>query len=99
MTTTTGIHLDIAPLSGTIGAEIRQIDLHQTLAPDTVTAIRQALLDYKVIFFPGQHLDAAEHKEFATHFGEVTNAHPVVPGLDDHGEVFEIDCPSGIVAC
>ena len=31
MTTTTSVQLDIAPLSGTIGAEIRNIDLHQPL--------------------------------------------------------------------
>jgi alpha-ketoglutarate-dependent taurine dioxygenase len=89
--TETTVELDVAPLSGTIGAEIFNVDLRRSLDPVTVAAIRQALLDYKVIFFPGQHLDAAEHKEFATHFGEITNAHPVVPGLDDHGEVFEID--------
>jgi alpha-ketoglutarate-dependent taurine dioxygenase len=91
MTTTTEVHLDIAPLSGTIGAEIRQVDLHQTLAPATVAAIRQALLDYKVIFFPGQHLSPAEHTAFAASFGEITNAHPVVPGLKEQREVFEID--------
>jgi alpha-ketoglutarate-dependent taurine dioxygenase len=56
-----------------------------------VAAIRQALLDYKVIFLPGQHLSAAEHKEFAGYFGEITNAHPVVPGIGEHREVFEID--------
>ena len=56
MTTTTAVQLDIAPLSGTIGAEIRNIDLHQPLDPETLAAVRQALLDYKVIFFPGQHL-------------------------------------------
>jgi taurine dioxygenase len=85
------LQLDIAPLSGTIGAEIFHVDLHQPLDPETVGAIRQALLDYKVIFFPGQDLAPAEHKQFATYFGEITNAHPVVPGLDDHREVFEID--------
>ena len=83
--------LDIAPLSGTIGAEIRNVDLHQPLDPSTVAAIRQALLDYKVIFLPGQHLSPAEHKEFALYFGEITNAHPVVPGIEEHREVFEID--------
>src|SRR5580692_8188511 len=83
MTTTTPLQLDIAPLSGTIGAEIRGLDLHQTLDPDTVAAVRQALLDYKVIFFPGAHLNPQEHKEFAALFGEPTVAHPVIPGLDD----------------
>jgi alpha-ketoglutarate-dependent taurine dioxygenase len=85
------LQLDIAPLSGTIGAEIFHVDLRQPLDPETVGAIREALLEYKVIFFPGQDLAPAEHKQFATYFGEITNAHPVVPGLDDHSEVFEID--------
>jgi alpha-ketoglutarate-dependent taurine dioxygenase len=93
MTTTTArpVQLDIAPLSGTIGAEIRNVDLHQPLAPETVAAIRKALLDYKVIFLPQQQLSPAEHKHFATYFGEITNAHPVIPGIDEHKEVFEID--------
>jgi alpha-ketoglutarate-dependent taurine dioxygenase len=83
---TAPISLDIAPLSGTIGAEIRNVDLHQPLDTLTVSSIRQALLDYKVIFFPGQHLSPAEHKEFATYFGEITNAHPVVPGIEERRE-------------
>jgi taurine dioxygenase len=93
MTTTTEapVQLHISPLSGSIGAEIRNVDLHQELAPETVAAIRQALLDYKVIFLPGQHLSPEEHKGFATYFGEITNAHPVIPGIGEHREVFEID--------
>jgi taurine dioxygenase len=89
--TTAPVSLDIALLSGTIGAEIRNVDLHQPLDASTVAALRQALLDYKVIFLPGQHLSPAEHKQFATYFGEITNAHPVIPGIDEHREVFEID--------
>ncbi len=91
MTTATTTQLDIAPLSGTIGAEIRSIDLHRQLDPETLGAVRQALLDYKVIFFPGQHLSAAEHKAFAAAFGPITVAHPVIPGIEEHKEVFEID--------
>src|ERR1700685_184076 len=91
MTTTTSVQLDIAPLSGTIGAEIREIDLHNPLDPGTLAAVRQALLDYKVIFFPGQHLSPAEHKDFAAAFGPITVAHPVIPGIAEHKEVFEID--------
>ncbi|HXZ61812.1 MAG TPA: TauD/TfdA family dioxygenase, partial [Acidimicrobiales bacterium] len=53
--------------------------------------IREALLDYKVVFFPGAGLSPEEHKAFASYFGEITVAHPVVPGIDDHREVFEID--------
>ena len=93
MTTTTAatVKLEIAPLSGTIGAEIRNVDLHQPLDAKAVAAIRQALLDYKVIFLPGQHLSPAEHTAFASYFGEITDAHPVVPGMAEQREVFEID--------
>ena len=91
MTTTISLQLDIAPLSGTIGAEIRGLDLHQTLDPESLAAVRQALLDYKVIFFPGAHLNPQEHKEFAALFGPITEAHPVIPGIEEHKEVFEID--------
>ena len=90
-TTTTPVTLDVAPLSGTIGAVIDGLDLHGELDGETVAAVRQALLDYKVVFFPAQHLSPAEHKRFATYFGEITNAHPVIPGVGEHKEVFEID--------
>jgi alpha-ketoglutarate-dependent taurine dioxygenase len=90
-TTSVPVALDVTPLSGTIGAELRGVDLKQVLAPATVAAIRQALLDHKVIFFPGQYLDAAQHVAFARYFGELTPAHPVIPGIKGFPEVFEID--------
>jgi taurine dioxygenase len=74
-----------------IGAEIRGVDLHQPLDSATVAALRTLLLRYKVVFFPGQHLQPAEHTAFAAHFGELTPAHPVVPGIEGQPEVFEID--------
>lgn len=50
------VELDISPLTGTTGAEIRGVNLRQPLTPAGVDQIRRALFDYKVIFFPGQHL-------------------------------------------
>ena len=44
-----------------------------------------------MIFFPGQHLDPAQHVALARNFGEPTPAHPVIPGIDGFPEVFEID--------
>jgi hypothetical protein len=43
MTTVTDVQIDIAPLSGTIGAEIRNIDRHHELHFETRGAVRQAL--------------------------------------------------------
>jgi taurine dioxygenase len=85
------VALDVRPLSGTIGAEIRGLDLKGPLDSRTVDAIRQTLLRYRVVFFPGAHLEPAEHVAFATNFGEVTPAHPVIPGIEGFPEVFEID--------
>lgn len=85
------VELDVRPLSGTIGAEIRGIDLKEELDAATVDAIRRVWLERRVVFFREQHVDPGQHKRFASHFGELTPAHPVVPGLDAHPEVFEID--------
>jgi taurine dioxygenase len=81
----------VTPLSGVIGAEIRGVDASRPLSDAEVQAIRDALLQHKVVFLPGQHLDPTQHVAFARHFGEVTPAHPVLPGIQGHPEVFEID--------
>lgn len=88
--TTTEIQLDVTPLSGTIGAEIRGLDLRQ-LDDASVAAIREVWLQRRVVFFPEQHLDPAEHLTFARRFGEPTEGHPVIPGIDGEPEIFEID--------
>ena len=58
MTLATKIQLDVAPLSNTISAprSAPATCTTRSTPADTLAAVRQALLDYKVIFFPGQHL-------------------------------------------
>jgi len=82
--------LVVRPLSGTIGAEIGGVDLRR-LDDDAVAAIRRVWLERRVVFFRDQHLTPEEHLAFARRFGEPTEGHPVIPGIDDHPEVFEID--------
>ena len=88
--TLTETKLDVTPLSAHIGAEIRGIDLREVDA-DTVAAIRRVWLDRKVVFFPGQDLDQRSHLAFASWFGELTEGHPVIPGVDGFPNLFEID--------
>jgi len=88
--TVSGVALDVTPLSGTIGAVIRGLDLRD-LDDATVAAVRRVWLDRKVVFFPGQHLDPDSHQAFAARFGEITEGHPVIPGLKGAPNVFEID--------
>ena len=56
-------------LEPTIGAEITGIDITKPLTDDAVSELRQALHDYKVIFFRDQHLTPSEHLAFARRFG------------------------------
>jgi taurine dioxygenase len=89
--TDTRVELDVTPLSGTIGAEIRGVDLSRPLDEQTLAEVRRVWLDRKVVFFPGQDLDPDQHLAFASQFGQPTEGHPIVPGLDGHPEVFQID--------
>src|SRR5262249_15375796 len=50
--------LDVRPITPAIGAEIQGIRLSGDLPAEAVTAIRDALLRHRVVFFRGQgHLD------------------------------------------
>ena len=88
--TDTDVTLDITPLSATIGAVIRGVNLRNLDEP-TVAAIRRAWLRHRVVFFPGQHLDPESHQAFASRFGDLTEGHPVIPGVPGSPNVFEID--------
>ncbi|MBD3886190.1 TauD/TfdA family dioxygenase [Phormidium tenue FACHB-886] len=82
---------DLSPVSGRIGAEILGVDLSADLSDTLVREIRQALVQYKVIFFRRQSLDAAGQIAFASRFGEITAAHPTLPSLGEYGEVLDLD--------
>jgi alpha-ketoglutarate-dependent taurine dioxygenase len=90
--------LDIHPLTGTIGAEIRNVQLSGDLDAETVQAIDAALVRHKVIFFRGQyHLDDAEHEAFASLFGDPV-AHPTVPVAEGSRYLLELDSKEGYAA-
>ena len=87
-----GDDLDIRPVTPVTGAEIRGLDLSMPLSPGVVAQIRAALGLYLVLFFPDQDLSADQHGAFARQFGELTEAHPIMPALDeDHPNVLPID--------
>jgi taurine dioxygenase len=77
-----------------IGARIDGVRLGGDLAPEVVAAVRQALLEHKVVFLSGQdHLDDAGQHAFARLLGTPTAPHPTVKG-DDHA-VLPIDSDYG----
>ena len=85
--------LQIAPLTGTIGAEVSDVDLASDLDEAVIEELRAALLEWKVLFFRDQHrLDRTRHVAFGRRFGEL-EVHPVTPKDQDQPEVFVI--PAG----
>ncbi len=87
----TAVELEIEPLAGRIGAEIRSVDLARSRDAEFVTAISAALVEHKVVFVRDQFLDADAHVAFANRLGTPTMAHPTVPSLTGHPHVFELD--------
>ena len=89
------LELDVHPVGGRIGAEIRGVRLGPDLADSTIAAINATLLQHKVIFFRGQsHLDDAAQEAFASRFGE-TVAHPTVPSVAGSNRLLELDSKNG----
>jgi len=83
--------LDLRPITPAIGAEIYGVRLSGDLPAETVTAIRDALLRHRVVFFRGQGpLDEAEHQAFARLLGPLV-PHPTVPSLAGTEAVLDIN--------
>lgn len=82
-------HFEARPLSPFIGAELHGIDLRQDQSADAIADVRQALLDYKVIFFRDQEITRAQHIAFARAFGEL-EIHPATPKDQADPEVLRI---------
>lgn len=83
--------LDIHPVAGRIGAEIRGVQLSADLEPAVIEAIQAALVEHKVIFFRAQHqLDDQGQEAFAHLLGEPI-AHPTVPVREGTRFLLELD--------
>jgi len=90
--------LDIRPVGGRIGAEIRGVRLSGDLDAATVGAIEDALVRHKVIFFRGQdHLDNTSHEAFAALLGDPV-AHPTVPVAEGSKYLLDLDSKEGYAA-
>ncbi|MDO7835633.1 TauD/TfdA family dioxygenase [Sphingobium sp. HBC34] len=90
--------LDITPVTGRIGGEVRGVTLGATLSDGDIAAIRQALARHKVLFFRGQHhLDDAGQEDFAARLGR-TVAHPTVPIRPGTRSILEIESRNGRAA-
>jgi alpha-ketoglutarate-dependent sulfate ester dioxygenase len=87
---------EVLPLTGRIGAEIRGVRLDPELDSATASAIYNAWLEHKVIFFRKQeHLDDEAHEGLAWIFGGAAMAHPTVPVATGTEFIYELDSRIG----
>jgi taurine dioxygenase len=92
---TTAVTLDVTPVSGALGAEVRGVRLGQ-LTAEEFAAVRAALLEHLVLFFSEQYLEPDEHIAFARGWGGELEIHPFIPKLDDeHQEIVVLDSDKG----
>jgi taurine dioxygenase len=89
---TTTIDLDVRPLTVTIGAEVRGVDLARAADdPATIAAIEAALHRHLVLFFRDQHeLTPAAQIRFASRFGPIEH-HAFAKSHPEHPEMVVLD--------
>ncbi|NKB55532.1 MAG: taurine dioxygenase [Alphaproteobacteria bacterium] len=80
--------LQTVSLSGSIGAEIKGVDLTR-LDDAGFTDIHRALLDHGVICFRDQNLTPDQQLAFAARWGDI-HLHPYLDGLPNRPEIIEI---------
>ena len=86
--------IEVAPLSGALGADVRGIDLSKPLAEPVWQKLHRAFLEYGVIAIRGQTLSHAEQIAFARRFGPL-DVHPIANGLEEFPEVIRVLKPAG----
>ena len=79
----------VEPVSGTVGAVVRGVDLSEPLDESTVADIRKAFLAHHVLFFSDQDLCPEAQMRVGRYFGEL-DTHPFVEGMESHPEVIEV---------
>ena len=89
--------LDLRPLSGTFGARVRGCDLARGVDDALAAAIRQAVLDHKVLVFTEQSpLSTEAQVAFARRFGDIETEFPSFAAKTaPEVTVFDARVPSG----
>ena len=81
--------LELDSLTPHIGAEVRGVDLSQSLSNEQFSEIYQAWLDWKVLVFRDQHIDQEQHKAFGRKFGSL-HVHPMQHSYGGDPEILRV---------
>ena len=75
--------MDVRPVSGALGAEVRGLDLSQ-LDEGTARTVRDLIHEHLVVFFLDQDLSVDVHQRLGEALGEIV-ANAYIPSVDaDH---------------
>src|ERR1035441_2597983 len=85
-------------LAGNVGPEIIGVDAAADQSDESIAAVRQALLEYKVIFLRDQELDYDSQQAFAKRLGRLTLGHPIYASPRSRPALREMDSKQGTKA-
>jgi len=86
--------IQIRPLSGALGAEIRGLDLSRPLSETDREALLEAFYRFGVLCIRDQKLTHEAHIALARSFG-TPDIHPIANGLEHHPEIIRVLKPAG----
>lgn len=89
-----GVPFDVRPLTGSLGAEIRGVNVREPISDELRAALRSAWLQYLVLFFPDQHLTHQDLKNFGSIWGKLT-VYDFAPASKDDPDVVELAATRG----
>ena len=75
-------HIEVEPLAGALGAEVRGVEMATDLPDEVAAEVRRAWLDHLVIFLRDQHVTPRQQMAFARRFGEPME-YPQLRGLPE----------------
>ncbi|MDX1576557.1 MAG: TauD/TfdA family dioxygenase, partial [Kiloniellales bacterium] len=81
--------IEIAPLSGALGAEVRGPDLARPLDEDAFAAVHSAYLAHQVLVFRDQRLTPDQQLAFSRRFGKLLRL-PYIAPLPEHPEIIAV---------
>jgi len=92
--------IEVVPLTGACGCEIKGVDTSRPLDPQVLAEIMLAFEHFLVIMFRDQRLTPEQHKVFSRYFGEITEL-PQAPTYGGHADMQEVrreaDEPESVV--
>jgi taurine dioxygenase len=85
---------DVRPLTGSLGAEIRGVNIREPVSDEVRAALRATWLKHLVLFFPDQHPGHQELKNFGSIWGKLT-VYDFAPASKDDPDVVELAAGKG----